>query len=410
MSGEFINKEFIQALKDLEKERGISMDVILEAIEAALIAASKKNFGSSQNVRVEIDKETGEVHVYYRKTVVEEVEDDRMEISLAEARTLDPDFELGDVLESEVTPRSFGRIAAQTAKQVVVQRIREAERNVIYDTYISREGEMVTGQVERVEFVTSLSIWVRRKPCWLLLNRFPGKLIAPANALRSMFLRCVKPIKARRCWYAEPVPGCCAACWRWKCRRSDGTVEIKAVVRETGQRSKVAVYSKNENVDCVGACVGSRGMRIQAVGNELAGEKIEVVKWSPDPAEFITNAMSPAKVVSVDIDEENKFAQVVVPDYQLSLAIGKEGQNARLAVRLTNWKIDIKSESQMAEILANAQAAADGAYNQPQTVLDDPALAEMESAETAADPEQGETTAEDTAPMQNRLRGRNKRA
>ncbi len=401
MSGEFINKEFIQALKDLEKERGISMDVILEAMEAALIAAYKKNFGSSQNVRVEINKETGEVHVYYRKTVVEEVEDDRMEISLAEARTLDPDFELGDVLESEVTPRSFGRIAAQTAKQVVVQRIREAERNVIYDTYISREGEMVTGQVERVE---NRNVFINLGKTEALLapsEQIPRETYSPGERFKVYVSEVRKTNKGAQVLVSRTHTGLLRRLLEMEVPEIyDGTVEIKAVVREAGQRSKVAVYSKNENVDCVGACVGSRGMRIQAVVNELAGEKIEVVKWSPDPAEFITNAMSPAKVVSVDIDEENKFAQVVVPDYQLSLAIGKEGQNARLAVRLTNWKIDIKSESQMAEILANAQAAAEeAAYNQPQTVLDDPALAEMESAETAADPEQGETTAEDTAPM-----------
>ena len=348
-----MNKEFIQALKELEKERGISMDIVIEALEAALISAYKKNFGSSQNVRVEIQRETGEIHVYYRKTVVDEVTDERTEISLADAKALDEEFELGDMLESEVTPRSFGRIAAQTAKQVVVQRIREAERNIIYDNFVSREGEMVTGQVERVE---NKNVYIDLGKAEALLapnEQIPGESYSPGERFKVYVCEVRKTSKGAQILLSRTHTGLLRRLLEMEVPEIyDGTVEIKSLVREAGQRSKVAVYSRNENVDCVGACVGAKGMRIQSIVNELSGEKIEVVKWSADPAEFIVNAMSPAKVVSVTVDEENKFAQVIVPDFQLSLAIGKEGQNARLAARLTGWKIDIKSESQMAELLA----------------------------------------------------------
>jgi len=358
MSGEFINKELIQALKELEKERGISMEVVIDALEAALISAYKKNFGSSQNVRVEISRETGEIHVYYRKTVVEEVNDERAEISLADAKELDPEFELGDMLESEVTPRSFGRIAAQTAKQVVVQRIREAERNIIYDNFVSREGEMVTGQVERVEGKNVFIDLGKAEGLLAANEQIPHEKYNPGERYKLYVTEVRKTSKGAQILLSRTHTGLLRRLLEMEVPEIyDGTVEIKALVREAGLRSKVAVYSKNDNVDCVGACVGAKGMRVQSIVNELNGEKIEVVKWSPDPAEFIVNAMSPAKVIGVSIEEENKFAQVVVPDSQLSLAIGKEGQNARLAARLTNWKIDIKSESQMVEILARKKEA-----------------------------------------------------
>ncbi len=357
MSGEFINKELIQALKELEKERGISAEVVIDALEAALISAYKKNFGSSQNVRVEINRETGEMHVYYRKTVVEEVIDERSEISLADAKLLDPEFELGDMLESEVTPRSFGRIAAQTAKQVVVQRIREAERNIIYDNFVSREGEMVTGQVERVEGKNVFIDLGKAEGLLAANEQIPHETYNPGERYKLYVTEVRKTSKGAQILLSRTHAVLLRRLLEMEVPEIyDGTVEIKALVREAGFRSKVAVYSKNENVDCVGACVGSKGMRVQSIVNELNGEKIEVVKWSADPAEFIVNAMSPAKVIGVAIEEENKFAQVIVPDSQLSLAIGKEGQNARLAARLTNWKIDIKSESQMAEILAQKGA------------------------------------------------------
>ncbi|MCR4963179.1 MAG: transcription termination factor NusA [Firmicutes bacterium] len=360
-----MNIEFIEALKDLEKERGIDADVLLEAIETALISAYKKHYGSSQNVRVEINKNTGDIHVLYRKTVVEEVEDDRTEISLAEAQTYDPDFEIGDMFESEVTPRSFGRIAAQTAKHVVIQRIREAERNLVYDQYATRKDDIVTATVLRIE---GRNVFIDLDKTEALLapsEQIPRENYYQGERLKVYILEVRRTTKGSQIMVSRTHPGLLKCLLEQEVPEiSDGTVEIKSVVREPGWRSKIAVYSKNENVDPVGACVGAKGMRIQSVVNELAGEKIEVIRWDEDPAVYVSNALSPAKCVSVEIDEKEKFTRVVVPDYQLSLAIGKEGQNARLAARLTGWKIDIKSESQMEEWLANGggqEAAAEDA-------------------------------------------------
>ena len=360
MSGEFINKEFIEALADLEKEKGIKADVLLEALEAALISAYKKNFGSSQNVRVEINRETGEIHVYYRKTVVEEVEDERVEMSLEEAKTLDPEFEVGDMFESEVTPRSFGRIAAQTAKQVVVQRIREAERNMVYDAFAGREGDIVNGIIVRVE---NRNVIVDLGQTEALLppnEQIPGERYSVGQRIKVYVGEVKKASKGAQVIVSRTHAGLLRRLLEMEVPEIyDGTVEVKAVVREPGARSKIAVYSTNENVDPVGACVGAKGMRIQSIVNELNGEKLEIIEWSADLAEFISNSMSPAKAIEVTVNEEARTAKVVVPDFQLSLAIGKEGQNARLAVRLTACKIDIKSETQMAEIRAKEAAAAE---------------------------------------------------
>ncbi len=348
-----MNIEFIEALKDLEKERGIDADVLLEAIEVALISAYKKHYGSSQNVRVEINKSNGDIHVLYRKTVVEEVSDDRTEISLAEAQTFDPDFEIGDVFESEVTPRSFGRIAAQTAKHVVVQRIREAERNLVYDQYATRKDDIVTATVLRIE---GKNVYIDLDKTEALLapsEQIPRETYYQGERIKVYILEVRRTTKGPQIMVSRTHPGLLKCLLEQEVPEiADGTVEIKSVVREPGWRSKIAVYSKNENVDPVGACVGAKGMRIQSVVNELAGEKIEVIRWDENPAVYVSNALSPAKCVSVEIDDKEKFTRVVVPDYQLSLAIGKEGQNARLAARLTGWKIDIKSESQMAELNA----------------------------------------------------------
>ena len=358
MSGQFINKELIEAMEDLEKERGIQVDVLIEALEAALISAYKKNFGSSQNVRVEINRETGEIHVYFRKTVVEEVEDDRIEMSLAEAKTLDPEFEVGDMFESEVTPRSFGRIAAQTAKQVVVQRIREAERNMVYDAFAGREGDIINGIIVRVENRNVIVDLGRTEALLPFNEQIPGEHYHVGQRIKVYLGEVKKASKGAQVIVSRTHAGLLRRLLEMEVPEIyDGTVEVKAVVREPGARSKIAVYSTNENVDAVGACVGAKGMRIQNIVNELNGEKLEIIEWSPDLAEFIRNAMSPAKALQVSVDEEARTARVVVPDFQLSLAIGKEGQNARLAVRLTACKIDIKSESQMKEILAKEAAA-----------------------------------------------------
>ncbi len=360
MAREFINREFIEALEDLEKERGIQADVILEALEAALISAYKKNFGSSQNVRVEINRDTGEIHVYFRKTVVEEVEDERVEMSLEEARLLDPEFEVGDMFESDVTPRSFGRIAAQTAKQVVVQRIREAERGMVYDAFAGREGDIVTGLITRVEG-RNVIVDLGKTDAFLPgSEQIPGETYTVGQRIKVYLGEVRKASRGAQVIVSRTNPGLLRRLLEQEIPEIyDGVVEVKGVVREPGCRSKVAVYSEDENVDAVGACVGAKGIRVQSIVNELSGEKLEVIAWSPDLAEFISNAISPAQALEVILDEEGRAAKVVVPNEQLSLAIGKEGQNARLAVRLTGCKIDIKSEEQMAAIRKKeAEAAA----------------------------------------------------
>ncbi len=353
-----MNVEFIEALKDLEKERGIEMEVLVEAIEAALISAYKKHFGSSQNVRVEINRNNGDIHVFYRKDVVQEVEDDKLQISLEEAQEYDPEFEEGDVFESEVTPRSFGRIAAQTAKHVVVQRIREAERNMVYDQFATRKDDIVTATVLRTE---GRNVFIDLGKTEALLapsEQIPRENYRVGDRIKVYILEVRKTTKGPQIMVSRTHPGLLKRLFEREVPEiHDGTVEIKSVVREPGWRSKIAVYSRNENVDPVGACVGAKGMRVQSIVNELSGEKIEIIRWDENPAIYVSNSLSPAKAISVEIDEEEKFTRVVVPDYQLSLAIGKEGQNARLAARLTGWKIDIKSESQMAELESSQEEA-----------------------------------------------------
>lgn len=388
MAREFINREFIEALEDLEKERGIQADVILEALEAALISAYKKNFGSSQNVRVEINRDTGEIHVYFRKTVVEEVEDERVEMSLEEARLLDPEFEVGDMFESEVTPRSFGRIAAQTAKQVVVQRIREAERGMVYDAFAGREGDLVTGLITRVEG-RNVIVDLGKTDAFLPgSEQIPGETYSVGQRIKVYLGEVRKASRGAQVIVSRTNPGLLRRLLEQEIPEIyDGVVEVKGVVREPGSRSKVAVYSEDENVDAVGACVGAKGIRVQSIVNELSGEKLEVIAWSPDLAEFISNAISPAQALEVILDEEGRTAKVVVSNEQLSLAIGKEGQNARLAVRLTGCKIDIKSEEQMAAIREKEAEAA--ALNAETTESENDAAEETaefveESVETAA--------------------------
>lgn len=346
-----MNTEFLEALKDLEEEKGISVDILLEAIEAALLSAYKRNFGSLQNAKVHLDRETGDCKVYAQRNVTETVEDQRLEISLAEAKSLDPRYELGDVVESEVTPRDFGRIAAQTAKQVVVQRIREAERNMIYEEFANRDGDIVTGIVQRVEQKNVFIELGKTEAILTPSEQMPGENYRHGDRIKIYIVEVRKTTKGPQIFVSRTHPGLLKRLFELEVPElQDGVVELKNVAREAGYRSKIAVYSRDENVDPVGACVGPKGMRVQAIVNELNGEKIDIIKWDPDPTVFIASSLSPAKVVAVDIWEEEKVARVVVPDYQLSLAIGKEGQNARLAAKLTGWKIDIKSESQMAEL------------------------------------------------------------
>jgi len=342
-----MNMEFIEALHELEKGRGISAEILFEAIEAALISAYKKNFGSLQNVRVLIDRLTGEFKVYARKTVAEIVEDTRTQVRLEDARKLDPNYQLEDIVEYEVTPREFGRIAAQTAKQVVVQRIREAERGMIYDEYVNREGDIVTGVVQRYEQKNVIVDLGKVEAVLPAQEQIPGEVYQSFERIKTYVVEVKKTTKGPQIMLSRTHPGLIKRLFELEVPEiHDGIVEIKGVSREAGARSKIAVYSRDTNVDPVGACVGPKGARVQTIVTELKGEKIDIVNYSTDSQEFVANALSPAKVVGVYPKLNEKVAIVVVPDYQLSLAIGKEGQNARLAAKLTGWKIDIKSESQ----------------------------------------------------------------
>ncbi|MDR3289144.1 MAG: transcription termination factor NusA [Peptococcaceae bacterium] len=344
-----MNMEFIEALHELEKERGIASEVLFEAIEAALISAYKKNFGSLQNVRVSIDRLTGEFKVFTRKTVAEKVEDPRAEVDLEEAKKIDPNYTLDDIVEYEVTPRDFGRIAAQTAKQVVVQRIREAERGMIYDEFINREGDIVTGIVQRYEQKNVIIDLGRVEAILPVQEQVPGETYQAFERIKTYVVEVKKTNKGPLIMLSHTHPGLIKRLFELEVPEiHDGLVEIKGISREAGARSKIAVLSKDPNVDPVGACVGPKGSRVQAIVTELKGEKIDIINFSTDPEEFVANSLSPAKVVCVYAKNVEKTALVVVPDYQLSLAIGKEGQNARLAAKLTGWKIDIKSESQAA--------------------------------------------------------------
>ena len=343
-----MNKEFIQAIEDLEKERHISKDILIEAIESALVSAYKKNYGTSQNVRVDIDQETGDINVYMRMDVVEEIEDELTQLSLEEAREIDPRYEVGDIVEYQVTPRDFGRIAAQTAKQVVVQRIREAERGMIFDDFITRQGEIVTGTVQRISNET-LFVNIGRTEGILSANeQVPGERYQVNDRLKVYIMDVKKTNKGPQVFLSRSHPGLVKRLFELEVPEiEDGTVEIRGIAREAGSRTKMAVYTEFENVDPVGSCVGTRGARVQAIVDELHGEKIDIIPWSEEPEQLISNVLSPAKVEKVIIDEaEEKIATVVVPDYQLSLAIGKEGQNVRLAARVSGWKIDIKSHTQ----------------------------------------------------------------
>ena len=345
-----MNKEFIQAIEDLEKEKHISKEILLEAIESALVSAYKKNYGTSQNVRVDINQDTGDINVYMRMDVVDDddFEDDLTQITLEEAMEIDPRYEVGDVVEYQVTPRDFGRIAAQTAKQVVVQRIREAERGMIFDNFITRQGEIVTGTVQRVSNET-LFINVGNTEGILSPNeQVPGEHYNINDRLKVYIMDVRKSNKGPQVFLSRSHPGLVKRLFELEVPEiEDGTVEIKGIAREAGSRTKMAVYTEFENVDPVGACVGTRGARVQAIVDELHGEKIDIITWSEDPKVLIANVLSPSKVEQVIIsDEAEKSATVVVPDYQLSLAIGKEGQNVRLAARVSGWKIDIKSRSQ----------------------------------------------------------------
>ena len=342
-----MSTELLAAFEQLARERGIATEVLFEAVEAALISAYKRNFGSVQNVRVSMDRETGTIHVYSRKDVVENVTDSKQEISLDDAKAVDINFQVGDIVEQEVTPKDFGRIAAQTAKQVVVQRIREAERSLVFEEYSNRENDIVTGVVQRIEQRHVFIDLGKAEAVLPPTEQINGEPYRYGERIKTYIIEVKKLPKGPQIMLSRTHPGLLRRLFELEVPEiHDGIVEIKSVAREPGLRSKIAVYSADENVDPVGACVGHKGLRVQMIVNELRGEKIDIVRWSENPDEFIANALSPAKVIAVEIFESEKSSRVIVPDYQLSLAIGREGQNARLAAKLTGWKIDIKSETQ----------------------------------------------------------------
>ncbi|BCZ48032.1 transcription termination/antitermination protein NusA [Clostridium gelidum] len=346
-----MNEEFVGALKELIKEKGISEELLFTTIQDAMVAAYKKNYANAntnaQNVKVNMDRETGEIHVYAQKTVVDEVYDDVTEISLEDAKELSPRNEVDDIINIEVTPKNFGRVAAQLAKQVVTQRIKEAERNIIYDEYKEKEFDIITGIILRkdkgIVFVNLGKLEGIIGPN----EQIPNEEYNFNERLKLYIVEVKNGTKGPQIHVSRTHPGLVKRLFELEVPEIfEGVVEIKNISREAGSRSKIAVYSNNEEVDPMGACVGPKGARVQSIVNELKNEKIDIIKWSKKPEEFIANSLSPAKVLEVVVNEDNKTCKVVVDDNQLSLAIGKEGQNVRLAAKLTNWKIDIKNKTQ----------------------------------------------------------------
>ena len=342
-----MNKELLEALQTLCEEKGISPDVIFEALEAALVSAYKKNFNSLQNVAVNIDRAKGKVVVMAQKKVVEEVYDDQEEISLEDARKISGSYQYGDTVNIEVTPKNFGRIAATTAKQVVTQRIREAERGIIYSEYTDKTNDIVTGVVDRIEN-GNVFVDIGKLEAMLPEKERPAGETYEIHQQIKCYVSAVKNgTKGTQIMISRTHPGLVRKLFELEVPEIEkGIVEIKSVAREAGSRTKIAVWSNDPNVDAQGACIGPKGIRVQNIGNELRNEKIDIVKWSEDPAEFISASLSPSKVLSVEINEEEKSAKVTVPEHQLSLAIGKSGQNVRLAARLTGWKIDISASDE----------------------------------------------------------------
>lgn len=348
-----MKSEFISAINQVCAERNLSQEIVIEAVEAALVSAYKRNFGASENIRTKLDPTTGQVHVYAEKEIADVVEDPKLHISLEEAAEIRPDAAVGETVLVETTPRNFGRIAAQTAKQVILQRIREAERDVLYHTYIDREGELITGTVQSIDYQGITLNLGKAEASLPRHEQIPGERPHQNQRVKAYVVAVNKTNRGPQIVVSRTHRNMLRRLLETEVPEIfNGTVEIKHIAREAGSRSKVAVVAVQEGVDPVGSCVGMRGVRIQNIVNELNGEKIDIVEWSLDLATFIANALSPAKVMNVILREEpdgSKTASVIVPDRQLSLAIGKEGQNARLAAKLTGWRIDIKNASEAAE-------------------------------------------------------------
>ncbi|WP_299144008.1 transcription termination factor NusA [uncultured Dialister sp.] len=349
-----MNLDLIEAIKGLVKAKKVDEKIVFDALEMVLLTAYKKESGSNAKTSVTLNRETGDYHIYEEKTVVEEIdplaENAINEITVADAKKIDKTYEAGDMLRIEVTPKNFGRVAAQTAKQVMIQKLREAERGSIYDEFSGREGDVITGTVKWSESRTIFVDLGRVEGILPFAEQIEGEEFHPNDKIKCYVLEVRKTTKGPEIILSRTHPGLLKRLFELEVPEIySGTVEIKSVVREAGSRSKIAVYAMDPNVDPVGACVGPKGQRVQNIVNELHDEKIDIVRWDEDPAVYIANALSPAKVISVSVWEEEKSSYVIVPDYQLSLAIGKAGQNARLAAKLTGWKIDIKSETQAKE-------------------------------------------------------------
>lgn len=345
-----MSQELVQAVLAVTKQKGVAPKIIFDSLEVALLQAYRKEVGANQEAYIYFNRETGDYKVLAKKTVVDTPENEEVEIALADARQLDKRMEIGDIIEVDVTPKNFGRSAAHTAKQLLIQRLKEAERNIVYDEYSNREGDILTGLVERIEGRNVFINLGKTEAILPVSEQIPSESYAVGDRIKCYIVEVKKTTKGPQIMISRTHPGLLKRLFELEVPEiAEGTVELKSVAREPGMRSKIAVVSREEEVDAVGACVGPKGQRVQNIVDELNGEKIDIVKWDEDPAVYIANALSPAKVVSVVARDEEKTSSVVVPDYQLSLAIGKAGQNARLAAKLTNWKIDIKSETQAAE-------------------------------------------------------------
>ncbi|MBU5669074.1 transcription termination factor NusA [Peptoniphilus sp. MSJ-1] len=347
-----MNQEFIDALDEIEKEKGISKEIVFEALESALVSSYRKNYGTSQNVIVNMNRETGEIKLYASKEIVEEVEDEQLQISLENAKQIDKDYELGDVYNVEIHPKNFGRIAAQTAKQVVIQRIKDAQRDVVFDEYVEREKEIITGVVQRTSHSNVYVDLGKTEAVLPFSEQIKGESYEHGDRYKMLILSVAKSTKGPQIVLSRSHPDLVKRLFELEVPEvTEGIVEIYSISREAGSRTKIAVFSRDEEVDPLGACVGYKGQRVNSIVDELHNEKIDIVIYEKEIDKFIANSLSPSKVEKVFINEEEKSALAIVPDYQLSLAIGKEGQNVRLAAKLTGWKIDIKSVEQFENYL-----------------------------------------------------------
>lgn len=370
-----MSKELVNALDALEQEKGIKAEVLVEAIEEALKKAYEKNYDESENVEVQFDQKKGNIKVYSVKTVVEEIDEPYEQITLEEALELNKAYEIGDEIRFEVTPADFGRLAAQTAKQIIMQKVREAERGVVYDKFIGYENEVITGEVERQD---SRFLYIilpgNQEAAMKQGDQMPNESYRMGDKIKVLVSQVQNEQKGPQVFVSRTHPELVKRLFEAEVPEVfDGTVEIKSIAREAGDRAKIAVYSHNSNLDAVGTMVGQRGARVQAVVTELSGENMDIVEWTEDPAQFIKNALNPAEVVDVIFDPTNDRAvTVLVPDYQLSLAIGKRGQNARLAARLTGFKIDIKPESERDAVVADMANKENEAANAPVIEADVP--------------------------------------